>query len=86
MIISHDQRIRNTLGPVLWLENGRFKELARMATDPVCGMSVDLERAVAGAWDGRMFHFCSRGCKAEFMVDTALFVSTAPDGRAGAVG
>jgi YHS domain-containing protein len=44
-------------------------------------MSVDLERAVAGEWDGRVFHFCSRGCKAEFMVDPPSFV--APEGEAG---
>jgi len=53
VIVSHDQRIRDSADRVLWLEDGRFKELARMATDPVCGMSVDLERAVAGEWDGR---------------------------------
>ncbi len=86
VIVSHDQRIRDTADRVLWLEDGRFKELARMATDPVCGMSVDLERAVEGEWGGRTFHFCSRGCKAEFMVDPETFVSPERDGRVGAAG
>lgn len=74
VIVSHDERIRDVADRVLWLEDGRFKELARMATDPVCGMPVDLERAVAAEWDGQVFHFCSRGCKGEFMVDPATFV------------
>jgi putative ABC transport system ATP-binding protein len=74
VIVSHDQRIRDSADRVLWLEDGRFKELARMVVDPVCGMSVEQERAVPGEWHGRTFHFCSRGCKAEFMVDPATFV------------
>ena len=84
VIVSHDQRIRDSADRVLWLEDGRFKELARMATDPVCGMSMDLERAVSGEWNGRVFHFCSRGCKAEFMVDPTTFVSVGHEGEAGA--
>ena len=79
VIVSHDQRIRDSADRVLWLEDGHFKELSRMATDPVCGMSVDLERAVVGEWRGRELHFCSRGCRAEFMVDPATFVSPTDD-------
>lgn len=86
MIVSHDQRIRDGADRVLWLEDGRFKELARMATDPVCGMSVEQELAVAGEWGGQVFHFCSRGCKAEFMVDPESFVSVDRDGLVGASG
>jgi YHS domain-containing protein len=41
---------------------------------------------VAGEWGGQVFHFCSRGCKAEFMVDPATFVSTDHEGRVGAPG
>ena len=81
MIVSHDQRIRDAADRVLWLEDGRFQELSRLAVDPVCGMSVELEKAVTGEWGGRTFHFCSRGCKAEFMVDPETFV--APAGRTG---
>jgi len=44
------------------------------------GMSVDLEQAVAGERDGRVFHFCSRGCKAEFMVDPPSFVGSEAGG------
>lgn len=44
-----------------------------MATGPACGMSVDRAKAVVGEWQGQTFCFCSRGCKAEFMVDPTTF-------------
>ena len=74
VIVSHDQRIKDIADRVLWLEDGQFKEMATMATDPVCAMSVDRAKAVAGEWIGQTYYFCSRGCKAEFMVDPTTFV------------
>ena len=75
VIVSHDQRIKDVADRVLWLEDGEFKEMALMATDPVCGMAVERAKSVAGDWGGRTFYFCSRGCKAEFMVDPETFVA-----------
>ena len=66
VIVSHDQRIRDIADRVLWLEDGAFKDIVTMATDPVCGMSVERERAVSAARDGETFFFCSRGCREEF--------------------
>ncbi len=43
VIVSHDQRTKDSADHVLWLEDGRFKEVAMMAIDPVCGMSVERE-------------------------------------------
>jgi len=74
VIVSHDQRIKDIADRVLWLEDGQFKEMALMATDPVCGMAVERAKSVSGDWGGRTFYFCSRGCKAEFMVDPTTFV------------
>ena len=67
VIVSHDQRIRDIADRVLWLEDGRFKEIVTMATDPVCGMSVDRERAVSAERDGERYWFCSNGCRSEFL-------------------
>ncbi len=53
VIVSHDQRIKDVADRVLWLEDGQFKEVALMATDPVCGMAVERTRAVAGEWCGQ---------------------------------
>ena len=74
VIVSHDQRIKDIADRVLWLEDGQFKEMATMAADPVCGMAVEREKATSGEWRGRTFYFCSRGCKAEFMVDPTTFI------------
>ncbi len=38
-----------------------------MATDPVCGMSVDEKKAAASAvYAGQTYYFCSARCKATF--------------------
>jgi YHS domain-containing protein len=43
------------------------------ATDPVCGMTVDIASAAASGLttdhDGHTYYFCGRGCKLEFMDD-----------------
>jgi len=36
VIVSHDARLEEIADRVLWLEDGTFRELATMATDPVC--------------------------------------------------
>lgn len=41
-----------------------------MAKDPVCGMNVDEKKAAASAtYEGKIYFFCSAGCKSTF--DTA---------------
>jgi len=67
VIVSHDQRIRDIADRVLWLEDGAFKDMVTMATDPVCGMAVERERAVSQDRDGETYFFCSNGCRAEFL-------------------
>jgi len=67
VIVSHDQRIRDIADRVLWLEDGAFKDVVTMATDPVCEMAVERERAVSAERNGETFFFCSRGCREEFL-------------------
>ncbi len=67
VIVSHDQRIKDIADRVLWLEDGQFKEIVTMATDPVCGMAVEREKAADRLEvDGATYYFCSKGCRAEF--------------------
>lgn len=66
VIVSHDQRIKDIADRVLWLEDGEFKEMVTMATDPVCGMGVERERAIKIEWEGQLFFFCAKGCRDEF--------------------
>lgn len=77
VIVSHDQRIRDIADRVLWLEDGQFKELRTMATDPVCGMSLEQEHAVTETWGDHTWFFCSNGCRDEFLVDPAAFAAAA---------
>jgi len=48
-------------------------DAAGRVTDPVCGMSVDLERArelgLTIAYQGTSFGFCGRGCLSAFEAD-----------------
>ncbi len=73
VIVSHDQRIQDIADRVLWLEDGQFKETVTMATDPVCGMSVQREKAVRLEWEGKAYYFCARGCRDEFLENPAGF-------------
>ena len=67
VIVSHDERVRDIADRVLWLEDGHFKDMVTMATDPVCGMSIERERSVSVERDGEWFFFCSRGCRDEYL-------------------
>jgi putative ABC transport system ATP-binding protein len=69
IIVSHDQRLKEIADRVLWLEDGQFKAMTTMATDPVCGMAVERERAVTAEWEGQQFFFCASGCRDEFLAD-----------------
>lgn len=76
VIVSHDQRIKDIADRVLWLEDGEFKDTvltlaprasAGVAIDPVCGMSVEPEKAIQIEWKGQIYSFCARGCRNEFI-------------------
>jgi putative ABC transport system ATP-binding protein len=68
VIVSHDIRIKEHSDRVLWLEDGMFKEMAVMVSDPVCGMSIEREKAAASSTiDGITYYFCSKGCMREFV-------------------
>ncbi|HEV2583841.1 MAG TPA: ATP-binding cassette domain-containing protein [Ktedonobacteraceae bacterium] len=78
VIVSHDQRIQDIADRVLWLEDGQFKEMATMATDPVCNMKIEREKAVTTEWEGQPYYFCSRGCRREFLEGPHQFLNTIP--------
>jgi Cu+-exporting ATPase len=41
-----------------------------MATDPICGMTVDEPRAIHVEQDGRTFWFCSEACRQKFLAQS----------------
>ena len=67
VIVSHDARIKDIADRVLWLEDGQFKDIVEMATDPVCGMAVERDGSVTGVRDGGTYYFCAKGCRDEFL-------------------
>jgi putative ABC transport system ATP-binding protein len=73
VIVSHDQRLKEIADRVLWLEDGEFRELAAMATDPVCKMAVETGEGIHAEHDGEVFWFCSPYCRDEFLANPARF-------------
>jgi putative ABC transport system ATP-binding protein len=68
IIVSHDQRIKEIADRVLWLEDGEFKNMVEMATDPVCGMTLEKANAPTQTeYKGQQFYFCANGCRDEFL-------------------
>ena len=75
IVVSHDQRIREVADRVLWLEDGRLTDMSQLATDPVCGMGVEVAQArVALPYAGKTYYFCSNGCSWEFQENPEAFL------------
>jgi Cu+-exporting ATPase len=54
-----------------------------MAIDPVCGMTVDEQKAPATAvHDGTTYYFCAPGCKRRFEADPENILRAGPQGMA----
>jgi putative ABC transport system ATP-binding protein len=67
VMVSHDERLKEVADHILWLEDGAFRELAAMTTDPVCGMAVEQDdTAVHYQLDGATWWFCSPACRDDF--------------------
>jgi putative ABC transport system ATP-binding protein len=68
VVVSHDDRLKEFADRVLWLDDGTFRELSKMAIDPICGMAVtaDTEQTLHLHRDGQTWWFCSNACRNEF--------------------
>lgn len=75
VIVSHDDRLRAIADRVLWLEDGRFRELDALAVDPVCQMSVTSGDGHRAEHEGTVYWFCSAHCRDEFLNDPTRFVA-----------
>jgi Cu+-exporting ATPase len=52
---------------------------AHLAKDPVCGMSVDPHKTPHhAAHGGKIYHFCSAGCRTKFEANPVQYVAPAP--------
>ncbi len=84
IIVSHDSRLKDIADRMLWLEDGEFRSMTDMATDPVCGMAVEREGSPHYRWDGQTYFFCSPGCRGEFSARPDRFLRPRAVLRAGA--
>ncbi|MBI2916962.1 MAG: ATP-binding cassette domain-containing protein [Chloroflexi bacterium] len=76
IVVSHDHRIRELADRVLWLEDGKLKEM-EVHRDPVCGMEIDPARAKASlAYEGKVYYFCAAGCLQLFQKDPGQFLAS----------
>jgi putative ABC transport system ATP-binding protein len=73
IIVSHDTRLKDIADRVLWLEDGEFRSINKMATDPVCGMTVDREGTPHYRRKGQTYFFCSKACREEFAAEPERF-------------
>lgn len=79
VMVSHDERLKEVADRILWLEDGAFRELATMHTDPVCGMAVEQSDGAAHYVLGdSKWWFCSAACRDEFAADPAKFLAPKP--------
>jgi putative ABC transport system ATP-binding protein len=77
VIVSHDGRLKEIADRVLWMEDGQFRSLSEMATDPVCGMAVERECTPHYRHDGQTYYFCSPACRDEFAASPGRFLAPA---------
>jgi putative ABC transport system ATP-binding protein len=75
VIVSHDTRLKDIADRVLWLEDGRFKTMSELATDPVCGMQVERQGTPHYRQDGQTWFFCSPACRDEFTATPTRFAA-----------
>ncbi len=83
VIVSHDARIKDIADRVFWLEDGQFKSFVEMATDPVCGMSVEVDAGPSAAFGSVTYHFCASGCQRQFLEDPAAYAGKAAISQPG---
>lgn len=81
VIVSHDARLEDIADRVLWLEDGAFKDLGLMVTDPVCGMSVSQNEGPHYRHEGVTWWFCSPACREEFAAAPETFLARGPHRR-----
>ncbi|MDP2671679.1 MAG: ATP-binding cassette domain-containing protein [bacterium] len=67
VVVSHDERLKEIADRILWLEDGRFKEIEILEHDPNCGTRVEKTATTPQLVTSiKTYYFCSKECKEEF--------------------
>jgi YHS domain-containing protein len=73
-----DDRLIAFVETYLHLELGEQYQAGNLVTDPVCGMRINKHYATSPVEDrGRLFYFCTEGCRAKFLEAPHHYVSAA---------
>ncbi|MBI4339554.1 MAG: ATP-binding cassette domain-containing protein [Chloroflexi bacterium] len=69
LCVSHDHRIRDIADRVLWLEDGRLRQIL-VVRDPVCGMALDESLApLRFVQGGQTHYFCGTVCRDSYLAE-----------------
>jgi putative ABC transport system ATP-binding protein len=67
VMVSHDDRLKEIADRTLWLEDGAFRQLETMVTDPVCAMTVQPGDDTPHYVHAEItYWFCSVACRDDF--------------------
>ena len=81
--MAREEVRRSTAGPGVWgskeetwgLQDYSTDDKPVRTVDPVCGMTIDEDKAAAKiGYAGDMFYFCSKHCEEEFRENPAEFI------------
>jgi YHS domain-containing protein len=61
-----------------------YLTIRRGATDPVCGMKVDRDKAFTLQYAGKTYYFCSEDCRDQFSADPAAYAGGRPSAEEAA--
>jgi putative ABC transport system ATP-binding protein len=78
VIVSHDHRVREIAGHVLWLEDGTFRPDVATERDPVCGRTIEVRGAPAYAHAALTYRFCGDQCLTLFKESPQRFAEATP--------
>jgi len=69
------------IGNLIKFKPGTFAcPAARTATDPVCGMNVDVSRDIKTEYGGNIYYFCCRNCQQKFEASPGEYTEAVPGG------
>ena len=56
----------------------RARQEQQFATDPVCGMNVETDKALKAEHKGEIYHFCCAGCQQTFAANPEAYLQAHP--------
>jgi putative ABC transport system ATP-binding protein len=82
--VTHDHRVEDVADRVVWLEDGNLTDrppgIGELATDPVCGMTINVARATATRVVGtRRYVLCSEVCRDRFDANPDEYTTNEPN-------